>query len=151
MLRRLSTGRISRRATTLFVPIAHQRRVREAEAARDPRPTMATLDGSMSEVTFAEAKAVIVRYEWLEHHARHARACYELRAPEGELAASQRSPLVHRPKAATSAGVSIATCGLPRARRVRSLAPAQRGLVPDLARLQAGPSGIRLANFLRLC
>jgi hypothetical protein len=71
----------------ILVPVAHQRRMREQEAARDPRPTMATLDGcTVVEIPYAEAKALIIRYEWLRSMPTGTRACYGLRAPEGELA-----------------------------------------------------------------
>ena len=71
----------------LLVPVAHQARIRERQAALDPRPQMATLEGSKVErVSFAEAKALIVRYEWLRSMPTGTRACYGLRAPNGELA-----------------------------------------------------------------
>ena len=45
----------------ILAPIAHQRRIREREAARDPRPVMASLDGcTVEQVSFAEAKAMIL-------------------------------------------------------------------------------------------
>jgi hypothetical protein len=47
----------------MLAPLAHQRRIREREAALDPRPIMASLEGcAVVEVPFAEAKALIVRY-----------------------------------------------------------------------------------------
>ena len=71
----------------ILAPIAHQRRIREQEAERDPRPPMATLTGcTVAEVPFAEAKALISRYEWLRSMPTGTRACYGLRTPEGELA-----------------------------------------------------------------
>jgi hypothetical protein len=70
----------------MLASIAHQRRIRDAEAARDPRPQMATLEGSTVEkISYAEAKLVILRYEWLHSMPTVARACYGLRAPSGEL------------------------------------------------------------------
>ena len=48
---------------------------------------MATLAGSkVEQITYAEAKALIVRYEWLRTMPTVTRACYGLRTPEGELA-----------------------------------------------------------------
>jgi hypothetical protein len=71
----------------MLAPVAHQRRIRDIEAARDPRPAMATLDGcTVEQIPFAEAKAVIVRYEWLGAMSTRTRACYGLKAPSGELA-----------------------------------------------------------------
>lgn len=55
----------------MLAPIAHQRRIRDAEAARDPRPVRASLEGcAVAAIPFAEAKAIIVRYEWAQDHAR---------------------------------------------------------------------------------
>ena len=68
-------------------PRPHQRRIRDAEAARDPRPTMATLKGcTVEQIPYAEAKAIVTRYEWLGTMPPGARACYGLRTPNGELA-----------------------------------------------------------------
>ena len=48
---------------------------------------MATLDGCMVEtIPFAEAKALIVRYEWLRSMPTGTQACYGLRTASGELA-----------------------------------------------------------------
>ena len=50
----------------MLAPIAHQRRIRDAEAALDPRPAMTTLEGcTVERIPPAEAKAIIIRYEWL--------------------------------------------------------------------------------------
>ena len=71
----------------ILAPIAHQRRIREREAARDPRPQMATLEGcTVEQVSFAEAKALILRYEWLGTIPPGTRACYGLKTPDGGLA-----------------------------------------------------------------
>ena len=71
----------------VLAPVAHQRRIRDAEAARDPRPQMATPeDCTVEPVSFAEAKALILRYEWLGTMPPGARACYGLKTPDGELA-----------------------------------------------------------------
>ena len=71
----------------ILAPIAHQRRIREREAACDPRPVMASLDGcTVERVSFAEAKAIITRYEWLRSMPATPRACYGLKTPDGELA-----------------------------------------------------------------
>ena len=68
------------------LPIAHQRRVRDAEASRDPRPTMTTLEGcTVTAIPFAEAKALVVRYEWLGSMPATPKACYGLKDPSGEL------------------------------------------------------------------
>ncbi len=70
----------------IVAPIAHQRRIREREAAADPRPQMESLDGcTVVEVPFAEAKAIIVRHEYLGSMPPMVRGCYGLRAPSGEL------------------------------------------------------------------
>jgi hypothetical protein len=48
---------------------------------------MATLEGcTVAEIPYAEAKAIITRYEWLGSMPPGARACYGLRTPSGELA-----------------------------------------------------------------
>jgi hypothetical protein len=71
----------------ILAPVAHQRRIREREAALDPRPAMTTLAGcAVGKITYPEAKALIVRYEWLRSMPAGTRACYGLRAPSGELA-----------------------------------------------------------------
>jgi hypothetical protein len=80
----------------IVVPVAHQQRVRLREAALDPRPQMTNVEGSTVErVPFAEAKAIILRYEWLRSMPTGTRACYGLRSPSGELlgvAAFARGP-----------------------------------------------------------
>jgi hypothetical protein len=71
----------------MLAPIAHQRRIRDAEAALDPRPAMTTLEGcTVERIPPAEAKAIIIRYEWLRTMPPGARACYGLKTPSGELA-----------------------------------------------------------------
>jgi hypothetical protein len=46
--------------------VAYQRRIRTVEALREPRPIMTTHDGCKVErVSYAAAKALILRYEWL--------------------------------------------------------------------------------------
>ena len=48
---------------------------------------MATLEGcTVEQIPFAEAKAIITRYEWLGSMPTGTRACYGLRTPSGELA-----------------------------------------------------------------
>ena len=70
----------------MLAPIAHQRRIRDDEAARDPRPAMTTLEGcTVEQVTYAEAKTIIVRHEHLHSMPAGTRACYGLRAPSSEL------------------------------------------------------------------
>ena len=67
-------------------PMAHQRRIRDREAARDPRPTMASLEGcTVGQIPFAEAKALITRYEWLGSMPTCPQACYGLKDKDGEL------------------------------------------------------------------
>ena len=89
--RRFCSGACRQRAyrtgrRPMLVPVAHQRRIRERETTLDPRPQMMTLEGSTVErVSFAEAKAIIVRYEWLRSMPTGTQACYGLRAPSGEL------------------------------------------------------------------
>jgi hypothetical protein len=46
----------------MLAPVAHQRRIRDAEAAREPRPRMESLGGAKVEAfSFADAKALIAR------------------------------------------------------------------------------------------
>ena len=71
----------------ILAPVAHQRRIREREAALDPRPARATLEGcTVEQIPYVEAKAIVARYEWLGSMPTGTRACYGLRAPSGELA-----------------------------------------------------------------
>ena len=71
----------------MLAPVAHQRRIRDVEAARDPRPAMATFEGStVDQIPFAEAKVIIPRYEWVGTMPTVTRACYGLKTPSGELA-----------------------------------------------------------------
>lgn len=64
---------------------AHQREIREAHAENEPRPTIPNLDGCyVAQVTAEEAKAVILKYEWLGTMGR-AVACYGLHTSNGEL------------------------------------------------------------------
>jgi hypothetical protein len=70
----------------MLAPIAHQRRIREGEAERDPQPVMASLDGcTVAEIKFVEAKALITRYESLRSMPATPRACYGLKTHDGEL------------------------------------------------------------------
>jgi hypothetical protein len=71
----------------ILARVAHQRRIREREAARDPKPQMTTLEGcTVEQITHAEAKPLIIHHEWLGTMPPGARACYGLRTPNGELA-----------------------------------------------------------------
>ena len=114
----------------ILAPVAHQRRIREREAAREPPPR----NGDRSKAArspqfpFAEAKALIVRYEWLGTMPTGPRACYGLRTPDrracgrrllrGRPCARKRRPV--RPRASRPRY-------LPGARRLRPLgAPARR-------------------------
>src|SRR5438874_138402 len=45
--------------------VAHQRRVRDAEAMLASRPADTTLDYTVGAIDAAEARAFILRYEWL--------------------------------------------------------------------------------------
>ena len=93
----------------ILAPIAHQRRIREREAARDPRPQMATLDGcTVEQVSFAEAKALILRYEWLGTIPPGRGRVTDLRRLTASLRGSRCSLRCPRPKAATCAAPSIA-------------------------------------------
>ena len=88
MFQPLPTARLSlsRRPKTDHRPVAHQRRIRDREAALDPRPIMGSLEGcAVAQIPFAEAKALITRYEWLGSMPPGARACYGLKDPDGEL------------------------------------------------------------------
>ena len=136
----------------MLVPVAHQRRIREREAARDPRPLMATLEGcTVERIPFAEAKAIIPRHEWLGSMPPGTRACYGLKTPDGELAGvavfaagpAPESGDHLRPRASRPRR-------LPCARRVRPLGAPARRVVPDLARLQAasGPSASSPAGVM---
>ena len=69
----------------MLAPVAHQRRIREQEAARDPRPQMDTLKRcTVERLPFAEAKALVTRYEWLGSMPATPRACYGLKTHDGE-------------------------------------------------------------------
>jgi hypothetical protein len=71
----------------ILARVAHQRRIREREARRDPKPQMTTLEGcTVEQITHAEAKPLIIHREWLGTMPPGARACYGLRTPNGELA-----------------------------------------------------------------
>jgi hypothetical protein len=71
----------------LLAPTAHQRRIRDAEALADPRPLMATLkDARVEPIAYAEAKALVTRYEWLRSMPSGTRACYGLKTVADELA-----------------------------------------------------------------
>jgi hypothetical protein len=73
-------------APPLVAPIAYQRRIRDAEAARDPRPIMDSLEGcTVEKISFAEAKAITTRYEWLGTMPASPKACYGLKTRGGEL------------------------------------------------------------------
>lgn len=64
---------------------AHQRVIREREAATEPRKQMTSMRGCWVEpISREEAEAIILRYEWLGTLGR-AVATYGLRAPGGEL------------------------------------------------------------------
>lgn len=64
---------------------AHQRVIREQQAAREPRPQMTSLAGCWVEpITRADAESVILRYEWLGTMGRGV-ATYGLRGPGGVL------------------------------------------------------------------
>jgi hypothetical protein len=90
--RRFCSGACRQRAyragrRPILAPVAHQARIREREAAADPRPQMATLEGStVEQIPFAEAKALILRYEWLRSMPTGTLACYGLRTHGGDLA-----------------------------------------------------------------
>ena len=65
--------------------IAHQRIIRDRAAESAPREPLANLDGcTVSPVTRAQAKPIILRYEWLGTLGR-AKVWYGLHAPDGEL------------------------------------------------------------------
>lgn len=67
--------------------IAHQRRIREAEAQRAPRPTMTSLDGcGVIPVTRMDAANIIHRYEWLGTMPAVSKAFYGLITPDLEIA-----------------------------------------------------------------
>lgn len=64
---------------------AHQRVIRERQAALEPRPQMQSLAGCWVEpITREEAEAVILKYEWLGTMGRSV-ATYGLRGPGGDL------------------------------------------------------------------
>jgi hypothetical protein len=132
----------------MLAPIAHQRRIRKREAALDPRPQMVSLEGSKVErVSFAEARAIIVRCEWLRSMPSGTRACYGLRTPSGELAGVAVFAANPGQKAAMCAAASIA-----KRRSASRAAPASIGRrrtqpASDLARRQACSSRSRLEDF----
>lgn len=64
---------------------AHQRVIRERQAALEPRPQMTSMRGCWVEpITREEAESVILKYEWLGTMGRGV-ATYGLRGPGGEL------------------------------------------------------------------
>src|SRR2546425_3084051 len=64
---------------------AHQRIIRERAALLEPREPLPSLKGcTVRRLDKATAKPIILRYEWLGTMGRP-RACYGLRAPNGEL------------------------------------------------------------------
>jgi hypothetical protein len=66
--------------------VAHQFRIRQREAALDPRPPLASLDGcTVERIARGDTKEIIHKYEWLGTTPRFAIAAYGLRAPSGEL------------------------------------------------------------------
>jgi len=65
--------------------VAWQRLIRDRAALQDPRPVLASLRGCRVEpVTRAEARPIILRYEWLGTMGTCC-AWYGLRSPEGDL------------------------------------------------------------------
>lgn len=44
---------------------AHQRKIREQQAVLNPRPTMDLSSAVVRQITFEEAKSIILKYEWL--------------------------------------------------------------------------------------
>lgn len=65
--------------------VAHQRRIRDREARKDPRPTVPLAGCTVEPVTREEASRIILRYEWLGTVPHNAQAFYGLRSPSGEL------------------------------------------------------------------
>lgn len=64
---------------------AHQRAIREERALIEQRETV-PLDGCYVEtITREEAESIILVYEWLRSMPTRVKACYGLRAPDGEL------------------------------------------------------------------
>ena len=112
----------------MLAPVAHQRRMRDREAALEPRPQMATLKGcTVEQITYAEAKALIIRYEWLRTMPTVTRACYGLQGAERR--ACRRRGVCGWPCAGKRRPVRPGTSGprnLPCARRLRPLGAAQR-------------------------
>lgn len=85
--RRFCSGRCRIAHWRGALPAAYQRCIREREAQRNPRPQMASLAGcAVAPIPFTEAKAFILRHEWLGSMPPVTRAGYGLRTPEGELA-----------------------------------------------------------------
>jgi hypothetical protein len=66
--------------------VCHQRRMREIEAARDPRPQDTAIDYTVQPIDADEAEAFIARYEWLGT-VGYPVARYGARNPAGKLAA----------------------------------------------------------------
>jgi hypothetical protein len=122
----------------LVAPVAHQRRIRDREAALDPRPVMASLEGcTVAQIPFADAKALITRYEWLGSMPTGPRACYGLRTPGGELAGVAVFAHGPAPESGDLCGREhrgVAVC----LRGVRPLGAPTCRFVHDLARLQIG-------------
>ena len=103
--RRFCSGRCRIAHWRGALPAAHQRRIREREAERDPRPVMATLDGcTVAEIAYAEAKTFVTRYEYLRTMPPVTRTCYGLRTPEGDLAGVVVFAVGHSPESGDLCG-----------------------------------------------
>ena len=64
---------------------AHQRIIRESEAASDPRPVLPLSECVVEQVSLEQAKPIILRYEWLGTMPSVPQAAYGLRHQSGEL------------------------------------------------------------------
>jgi hypothetical protein len=65
---------------------AHQAAIRDRLAKLDPRPQIESLAGCRVEkITVAEAKSIILRFEYLRSMPNRPLASYGLRAPDGDL------------------------------------------------------------------
>lgn len=61
----------------------HQRKIRDAEMKRDPRPVMTSFEGcTVEQIPTADALPIILRYEWLRSVGRP-QAAYGLLTPRG--------------------------------------------------------------------
>lgn len=79
-------GRAGRVSHSRVKPVAHQHHVSTKRAAENPRLKIASLKGcTVAPITFKQAEAIILAYEWLGSMSGSTIASYGLFSPDGEL------------------------------------------------------------------